>query len=53
VAEDLESGALEAVLPEVELPALPVVALFEPRQGRMPRLRSCLQFLAHQVPALA
>jgi DNA-binding transcriptional LysR family regulator len=53
VADDLESGALEAVLPEVELPALPVVALFEPRQGRMPRLRSCLQFLAHQVPALA
>ena len=53
VAEDLESGALEAVLPEIELPPLPVVALFEPRQGRMPRLRRCLQFLAHQVPALA
>lgn len=53
VADDLESGALEAVLPEVALPALPVVALFEPRQGRTPRLRSCLQFLAHQVPVLA
>lgn len=53
VAEDLESGALEAVLPDLELPALPVVALFEPRQGRTPRLRRCLQFLAHQVPALA
>lgn len=52
VADDLAAGTLVPVLPEVALPALPIIALFEPRQGRTPRLRRCLQFLVDQVPSL-
>jgi len=52
VVDDLASGALVQVLPSLDLPALPIIALFEPRQGRTQRLRRCLQFLVDQVPAL-
>lgn len=49
VAEDLEAGRLEVVLPRVALPDSPIVALYTPAQGETAKLRSCLRFLADQL----
>ncbi|WP_420141298.1 LysR family transcriptional regulator [Sphingomonas sp.] len=49
VAEDIEAGHLEEVLPEVEFPASPVVALFAAAQGETAKVRYCLRFLAEHL----
>ena len=49
VAEDLDSGRLESVLPAVTLPASPIAALYLPAQGETAKVRSCLGFLAKHL----
>ncbi|MFT3965261.1 MAG: LysR family transcriptional regulator [Sphingobium sp.] len=49
VAEDIEAGRLQVVLPDIALPASPIVALYTPAQGETAKLRSCLRFLSEQL----
>lgn len=49
VADDLEAGRLQRLLPEVALPASAIVALYVPGQGEMAKVRSCLDFLARHL----
>lgn len=49
VAEDLQVGRLEAVLPMLDLPTSPIVALYTPAQGETAKVRNCLRFLADQL----
>lgn len=49
VADDLDAGRLQQLLPEVPLPASSIVALYVPGQGEMAKVRSCLDFLARHL----
>jgi DNA-binding transcriptional LysR family regulator len=49
VADDLEEGRLEAVLPGLALPSSPVVALYLPAQRSAAKVRSFLNFLARNL----
>ncbi|MGF7150674.1 DNA-binding transcriptional LysR family regulator [Sphingomonas zeicaulis] len=49
VAEDIEAGRLEKVLPALSLPSSPIVALYTPAQGDTAKVRNCLRFLAEQL----
>jgi DNA-binding transcriptional LysR family regulator len=49
VADDLEAGRLEQVLPGCILPSSPIVALYMAAQGETPKVRSCLHFLAQNL----
>jgi DNA-binding transcriptional LysR family regulator len=49
VAEDLEAGRLEPVLPDVALPPSVIAALYLPAQGEAVKVRSCLDFLARRL----
>lgn len=49
VADDLEQGRLQAVLPDLRLPTTPVLALYLPVQGETAKVRSCLDFLARAL----
>ncbi|SEJ75746.1 DNA-binding transcriptional regulator, LysR family [Sphingobium sp. AP50] len=49
VSDDLEAGRLQPVLPQVELPASSIVALYMPGQGEMAKVRSCLDFLGRHL----
>lgn len=51
VADDLDAGRLEPVLPGVPLAASPIVALYLPAQGDTAKVRSCLDFLARHLTA--
>ncbi|WP_311266738.1 LysR family transcriptional regulator [Sphingobium sp. WCS2017Hpa-17] len=49
VADDLDTGRLQQLLPELPLPASSIVALYVPGQGEMAKVRSCLDFLARHL----
>jgi DNA-binding transcriptional LysR family regulator len=49
VADDLDAGRLQPLLPELQLPASSIVALYVPGQGEMAKVRSCLDFLARHL----
>jgi DNA-binding transcriptional LysR family regulator len=49
VADDLDTGRLQPLLPEIALPASSIVALYVPGQGEMAKVRSCLDFLARHL----
>lgn len=49
VADDLREGRLKAVLPALQLPTTPVVALYLPAQGETAKVRTCLDFLARSL----
>ncbi|WP_420145289.1 LysR family transcriptional regulator [Sphingobium sp.] len=49
VADDLDAGRLQPLLPEVVLPVSSIVALYVPGQGEMAKVRSCLDFLARHL----
>lgn len=49
VSDDLARGRLQAVLPDVWLPASSITALYLPGQGETAKVRSCLDFLARQL----
>ena len=49
VADDLDAGRLQQLLPDVALPASSIVALYVPGQGEMAKVRSCLDFLSRHL----
>ncbi|BBF68976.1 LysR family transcriptional regulator [Sphingomonas bisphenolicum] len=49
VADDLDGGRLQQLLPHVALPAASIVALYVPGQGEMAKVRSCLDFLSRHL----
>lgn len=53
VREDLQTGRLEAVLPDLSLPSSPIVALYTQAQGDTPKVRRCLRFLADNLDRAA
>ncbi|CAM8660054.1 LysR family transcriptional regulator [Sphingobium sp.] len=49
VADDLDAGRLQQLLPDVALPAASIVALYVPGQGETAKVRSCLDFLSRHL----
>jgi DNA-binding transcriptional LysR family regulator len=49
VADDLDAGRLQQILPDIALPASSIVALYVPGQGEMAKDRSCLDFLSRHL----
>lgn len=49
VADDLEAGRLEPVLPDLALTPSVIAALYLPGQGEGVKVRSCLDFLARHL----
>ena len=49
VADDLASGRLQPVLPDLPLPASTIAAVYLPGQGETAKIRSCLDFLARHL----
>lgn len=49
VADDLDAGRLQQLLPDLPLPASSIVALYMPGQGETAKVRSCLDFLARHL----
>jgi DNA-binding transcriptional LysR family regulator len=49
VAEDIEQSRLEIVLPQIDLAASPIIALFSAAQGETAKVRYCLRFLAEHL----
>lgn len=49
VAEDLEKGRLEQLLPDVRLPPSSIAALYVPAQAESVKLRSFIDFAARQL----
>lgn len=49
VGDDLASGRLERVLPDLRLPSSTIAALYLPGQLDSPKVRSCLNFLAARL----
>ncbi len=49
VADDLDKGLLEPVLPELRLPPSVIAALYLPAQAESIKVRSCIDFLARHL----
>lgn len=49
IADDLDAGRLEPVLPDLRLPPSAIAALYLPGQGEGAKVRSCLDFLARHL----
>lgn len=49
IDEDLATGRLQSLMPDLVPPSCPVVALYHPAQGATVKVRSCLSFLARHM----